>query len=91
MNIRAFPFLIVVAIGLGRLIYAFSAFKLDVLVGWLLMSLGWGWVCWAFWKNKDMPAVSGNFKYEDGKNDFIRAVYTIALVSMYLLVAWTWQ
>lgn len=91
MNIRVFPVLIVAGIGLVRLIYAFFHFRLDVLIGWLLMSLGWGWACWAFWKNKNMPAVSGNFKYEDGKNDFIRAIYAVALVIMYALAAWFWQ
>lgn len=91
MNIKAFPFFIVVASGLARLAFSVFDCQSELIVGWLVMSLGWAWICWTFWKNKNMPALTSNFNYENGANDFIRSIYAVILVLMYVSVAWFWQ
>ena len=82
---KAVPFVAVVIFGLLKLALIMPTHNRFDVAGWLVFSIGWAWITWAYWKDKDMPAYSGNFDYKNGENDFPRAMYVVAMVACYVI------
>lgn len=85
MNLRSIPFFLILILGTiktATLMRAFDAFNF---FSWIAFSMMWGWIAWGFWKNKDMPAYSGNFHYLNGENKVPRTAYVLAILFTYFL------
>lgn len=85
MNLKSIPFFVLVSLSPLKFFLLLQASDITEMILWGLISLGFGWIEWAYWKNREMPARAGNFKYQNGKNDFIRALYAAAILCAYLL------
>ncbi len=84
MNLKFIPFLIVLLVGIPKAVLACYAAKTLPTVTLLLLTLAFGWLQWTYWRDKDMPTSSGNFKYEHGQNEFMRALYAIVMLVVFL-------
>lgn len=87
MNLRAIPFIFAIALGLVKLFLLIIRRDVFDIFAWLLFSVICLWVCWAYWKNRDIPAYSGNFKFQDGRNEIPRAAFTLLMVVAYFIGA----
>ena len=55
------------------------------LLSWIFFSAIWIWVGWGYWKDKDMPAYVGNFRYNDGKNQLARTIFVVSMIVCFLI------
>jgi hypothetical protein len=85
MTYRFWPFFIVAIFAIFKLTKLFQGHETGELVAWAFGSAGWLWIMWAYWKDRDMVARSGNFKYQNGENDFARTFYAISMVVTYVI------
>jgi hypothetical protein len=58
---------------------------------WVIASVWLWWTSWFYWTNRDMPSPLGTLKYQNGENDFIRAVYAFVILAIYIALAWIWK
>lgn len=85
MNLKALPFLLVIVLGSVKLFFMLSRPSTFDQIGWGMSSIMWAWITWAYWKDKDMPARAGSFKYENGQNNVARTMYVLVMLFCYLL------
>lgn len=81
------PIISFLAIALLRIVGFPQHFDKFEWVAWSLISCAFLYVGWAYWKDKDLPARSGDFKFEEGKNSTARALYVTMVVGIYAVVA----
>lgn len=87
MNTSAIPFFSVLVVFPLKLWLLWTNFDVFNVVAWCVGSAMWLWITWAYWKNRDMPAYAGSFRYENGKNQFARTMYAISTLVCYLIAA----
>jgi hypothetical protein len=67
-------------------LFVLSAPKFD-LASFFFFSAWVIWVCAAFGFNKNIPAYSGNFKFDSGLNQVPRLLFAVTMVAIHLVVA----
>ncbi len=85
MNIRVVPFLFVLILSVAKLFQLFHENNLFEIIVWISFSFICLWICWAYWLNRNLPAYSGNFKFQEGVNGFPRTVYTLLMASAHFI------
>jgi len=87
MNLRAIPLIFVILLGPMKLFFLATRRDAFDIFAWILFSAACLWVCWAYWKNRDIPAYSGNFKFQDGRNELPRVAFTLLMTAVYFIGA----
>ena len=83
MSLKLVPLVVVLVLGPVKLVSLVSRRGIFDVVAWVLFSAICFWICWAFWRNRDMPNYSGNFTYQGGENNFPRLIYVLTMVAAY--------
>ena len=82
--LTVFPFLVLVG---KTLFWVPAGTPIFDLLAFFFFSVWVIWICVAFSYDKDVPAYSGNFKFEKGENQAPRAIFTVIMVSLQFIVA----
>jgi hypothetical protein len=78
LNWKAIPFCISIVAGAIKLFLLLKrGIWFDVLA-WIAFWGIWGWIFYAYWKDKDIPAYSGTFSFSDGAHKVRRFFYLIS-------------
>lgn len=82
MNLKAVPFLLVVLFAPIKLYFLYHSSTKPEFILWVVGISGVCiWPTWAYWKDRDMPARSGDFQFRaDGKNSVTRSIYVCFLL-----------
>lgn len=84
---KKLPLVFIFAVCLVKTAFFSRHFSSFEWLAWLLTSGGALYVSWAYWRDKNLPARSGNFKFEEGKNSTARALYVAVIGGMYIAAA----
>ena len=84
---KAIPFAMAIIIGAIKMILILNRGEWINVFIWCAFCAMWFWIFYAFWKDKDMPSYSGEFRFNDGKSDVKRLIYMISSSIVFLIGA----